>query len=271
MVELEKLRGTFIEGFPSFLQPQRQTALRRLHTGFKQHGTVTGRLSSSEPNLQQLPKGSTDPQAVRRWPGHVLIVADYDQIELRCAAYESRDPEMLRGLQARVRTFIAQAAAAMFQVALDDVTEDAASVGKTQNFAVLYGAGPAKIAFVAKCSLQRAEAVDTPVLRHLRWAGAVEGQAPGEGPQGRGLHRRRPPSARRHPSDRQVAPAPRPLRYKTTTARSAAAERQAVNARIQGFASNIAKMAMIDLHPKLQALPGPDARAGPRRGRDTGR
>ena len=65
---LEKLRGTFIEGLQGFLQPH-PDGTQRLHTGFKQHGTVTGRLSSSKPNLQQLPRGSTDPQAVRCWQG----------------------------------------------------------------------------------------------------------------------------------------------------------------------------------------------------------
>ena len=103
---LEKLRGTFIEGFQGYLQPHPDGS-QRLHTGFKQHGTVTGRLSSSEPNLQQLPRGSTIRKLFVAGPGYLLIVADYDQIELRCAAYESRDPEML-AVFAGVRTFTAR-------------------------------------------------------------------------------------------------------------------------------------------------------------------
>ena len=244
---LEKLRGTFIEGMQGFLQPH-DDGSQRLHTGFKQHGTVTGRLSCSEPNLQQLPRGSTIRSLFVGGPGHLLIVADYDQIELRCAAHESRDPEMM-AIFRRGEDIHAQAAAAMFQVDLDRVTEDMRQAGKTMNFSVLYGGGPAKIAFVAKCSEQRAKQL---IRRYYRtfaglepWKARLLKKAREIGDSSDGTQPPRvviPPIGRlrRLPDLNEKKFGPR-----------SHAERQAVNARIQGFASNIAKMAMIDLHPKL--------------------
>ena len=177
-----------------------------------------------------------------------MIVADYDQIELRCAAYESRDPEML-AIFSRGEDIHRSAAAAMFQVALDRVSEDMRSVGKTQNFAVLYGAGPAKIAFVAKCSLQRAKQL---IRRYYQtfaglepWKAKLLEKARKAGDFTDGA---RPPHVVIPPIGRLRR---LPNLYENHDGTRMHAERQAVNARIQGFASNIAKMAMIDLHPKL--------------------
>jgi DNA polymerase I len=248
---LEKLRGTFIEGLSGFLQPH-PDGTQRVHTGFKQHGTKTGRLSAAEPNPQQLPREVPGKASIRSLyvagPGYQLIVADYDQIELRCAAYESRDPEMLAVFR-RGEDIHRSAAAAMFQVELEDVTEEMRSVGKTQNFAVLYGAGPAKIAFVAGCSLQRAKKL---IRRYYRtfealepWKAKLLKQAREAGDFNDGA---RPPHVVIPPVGRLRR---LPDLYENSFGLRSHAERQAVNARIQGFASNIAKMAMIDLHPRL--------------------
>jgi len=252
---LEKLRGTFIEGFQTYLQPHTD-GTQRIHTGFKQHGTKTGRLSCSAPNPQQLPREQKGRTSIRQLfvagPGHLLIVADYDQVELRCAAYESRDPEMLAVFR-RGEDIHRSAASAMFQVELDDVSEEQRSVGKTQNFAVLYGAGPARIAFVAHCSLQRAKQL---IRRYYATFAGLE-------PWKRKLLER----ARRagdladgtKPPHVVIPPVGRlrrlPMLYENHDGTRMHAERQAVNARIQGFASNIAKMAMLNLYPKLQELP----------------
>ena len=248
---LEKLRGTFIEGFQGFLQPHPDGS-QRLHTGFKQHGTVTGRLSSSKPNLQQYPRGSTIRKLFVAGKGCQLIVADYDQIELRCAAYESRDPEML-AIFARGEDIHRSAAAAMFLVPLDAVTEDQRSVGKTQNFAVLYGAGPAKIAFVAKCSLQRAKQL----IR--RYYGTFAGLEPWKAKLLEKARKAGDFTDGARPPHVVIPPVGRlrrlPNLYENHDGTRMHAERQAVNARIQGFASNIAKMAMVDLHSKLQEQP----------------
>ena len=82
--------------------------------------------------------------------GHVLIVADYDQIELRCAAYSSQDPEMLRVFRLG-QDIHALAASVMLQIDIDKVTKDQRQVGKTQNFGTLYGAGEEKIAASSWC------------------------------------------------------------------------------------------------------------------------
>ena len=252
---LEKLRGTFIEGLGSFVQPH-SDGTQRIHTGFKQHGTKTGRLSCSEPNPQQLPREVPGRASIRKLfvagQGYLLIVADYDQIELRCAAYESRDKEMLAVFK-RGEDIHRSAASAMFQVELPDVTEEMRSVGKTQNFAVLYGAGPAKIAFVAKCSLQRAKQL---IRRYYHtfaglepWKARLLEQARKAGDFTDGA---KPPHVVIPPIGRLRR---LPNLYENHDGTRMHAERQAVNARIQGFASNIAKMAMINLHPKLQEFP----------------
>lgn len=252
----EKLRGTFVVGLSEMLTYAPNATLPTLHTSFKQHGTVTGRLSAEKPNLQQLPRGTTIRRLFVAGEDHVLIVADYDQVELRVAGYESDDPEMKR-------TFLAgedvhrQAAAAMYSIALDAVTDEQRSVGKTQNFAVLYGAGEKKIAAVAGCSVTRAKQLikgyfelfsqlepwKARVLQAARAAGDPTSFASHPPfvaipPYGR---RRRLPELMNYQSNEEWS------RYK--------AERQAVNALVQGFASYITKLAMVELHEKLKAYP----------------
>ena len=255
---LEKLRGTFIEGMSGFLQPHTD-GTQRVHTGFKQHGTKTGRLSAAEPNPQQLPREVPGKASIRSLyvagKGYLLIVADYDQVELRCAAYESGDPAMLTVFQ-RGEDIHRSAAAAMFSVDLEDVTEEMRAVGKTQNFAVLYGAGPARIAFVARCSIQRAKQL---IRRYYHTFAGLEPW------KARLLDRARKAGdfadQGAKPPHVVIPPIGRlrrlPLLYANHDGTRMHAERQAVNARIQGFASNIAKMAMIELHPKLQQFPAP--------------
>ena len=101
---------------------------------------MTGRLSSAEPNLQQLPRGSTIRKLFVAGADHVLIVADYDQIELRCLAYAAEEPAMIEIFR-QGRDIHAEATAVAMQIALAQVTGDLRQVGKTLNFATGYGAG----------------------------------------------------------------------------------------------------------------------------------
>ena len=253
----EKLRGTFIEGLHRFLH-YNNGDLPTLHTSFKQHGTKTGRLSATEPNPQQLPRegGRT---SIRNLfvagPGHVLIVADYDQIELRCAAKESGDRNMLKVFRSG-EDIHRSAAAAMFQITNELVTEALRQVGKTQNFAVLYGAGPAKIAFVAKCSIRRAQQLIARYYDQFAglepWKEQVLRAARAAGDRGDASH---PPYVSIPPIGR-LRRLPDLYRYQEDERwRRQRAERQAVNALVQGFASYITKLAMRDLHPKLKEFP----------------
>ena len=249
---LEKLRGTFIEGLSSHLR-YTDTDLPTVHTSFKQHGTVTGRLSAVEPNLQQLPRGSTIRDLFVAGDGHVLIVADYDQIELRCAAFSSQDPEMLRVFRLG-QDIHALAASVMLQIDIDQVTKDQRQVGKTQNFGTLYGAGEEKIAQVAGVSKRRAAefirnyfdtfaGLEDWKARELRLARARGDKAdPTVSPP----YVLIPPNGRR----RRL-----PDLYHIDDWVRWRAERQAINAHVQGFASNITKLAMLDLHSALREYP----------------
>ena len=151
----EKLRGTFIEGLNNFLYRDGD-GLPTIHTGFKLHGTVTGRLSSAEPNLQQLPRGSTIRSLFVAGDDHVLIVADYDQIELRCLAYAAAEPAMLDIFRQR-RDIHAEATAVAMAIELANVTKDLRQLGKTLNFATGYGAQAQRIAAVAGVSVKRGQ------------------------------------------------------------------------------------------------------------------
>jgi len=143
--EIAKLLSTYLDVLPSEVNP----ATGRIHTSFNQIGAATGRLSSSDPNLQNIPVRSARGEAIRRGfvprPGHRFVVADYSQIELRLLAHLSGDP-------AFVDAFLAggdihrQTAALIFGVAPDAVTPEMRARAKTINFATIYGQGPHALA-----------------------------------------------------------------------------------------------------------------------------
>ena len=240
--EKEKLRGTFVKGLGKIVSGTPP----KLHTSFKQHGTVTGRFSCAY--LHQIPKGSQIRELFVAGDGYVLIVADYDQIELRCAGYESHDPEMLEVFQ-RGEDVHRSAAAAMFRVT--EVTEEQRAVGKTQNFAVLYGAGPNKIAAVAKCSKAEAQRLISRYYATFSglepWKRAVLAEARSRYDPDAGT----PPYVT-IPISNRIRRLPDLLNYKLNEdGIRYRAERQAINAVVQGFAANITKLAMSELHQQL--------------------
>jgi DNA polymerase-1 len=139
--EVSKLLSTYLETLPQQVNPE----TGRIHTSFNQIGAATGRLSSTDPNLQNIPVRSARGEAIRRGfvprPGHRFVVADYSQIELRLLAHLSGDP-------AFVEAFLAggdihrQTAALIFGVAPEAVTSEMRGRAKTINFATIYGQGP---------------------------------------------------------------------------------------------------------------------------------
>ena len=243
--EKEKVISTFITGLSSKLIEG------RLHTSFKQHGTVTSRLSSSQPNLQQIPRGTMIRDAFIPSPGNVLLVADYDQIELRCAAYLSQDPEMMRvfveGLDIH-----AEAAAAMLDLDLADLTSEQRQIGKIQNFGTLYGAGPDKIAVVADCSKEMAEQFISRYYEKYavltKWKNDIVVQAKNRGDRN---DPRCIPYATIPPYNRRRR---LPDLYSDQYGLRARAERQVVNSVVQGFAAYVLKHALIDLHAVLPSV-----------------
>jgi len=257
--EVEKLRGTFIEGLSGFLHHGKD-GLPTLHTGFKIHGTVTGRLSSAEPNLQQLPRGQRKSASIRKLfvagYGHALIVADYDQIELRCLAYAANEPAMIEIFRQH-RDIHAEATAVAMLIDLSQVTSDLRQLGKTLNFATGYGAGPERIAAVAGVSKKRGQQF---LDRYYREFSALEPWKRELLAEARSrcdmtdLNRYPPyveiPISKR----RRRLPDLMPLLAENRGALMRA-ERQAVNAYVQGFAANITKLAMRQLHEELADYP----------------
>lgn len=138
--ELAKLQSTYIEVLPGLADKK----TGRLHTTFNQVGTATGRLSSQNPNLQNIPILSQTGRQIRRAfiapPGFSLVSFDYSQIELRVAAHMADDQKMIASFR-EGRDIHAMTASEIFNVPLDSVTPDLRRQAKTLNFGVLYGMG----------------------------------------------------------------------------------------------------------------------------------
>jgi DNA polymerase I len=139
--ELFKLEGTYLDALPSLLNPDDG----RLHTSFNQTVAATGRLSSSDPNLQNIPIRRELGRDIRRGfvprPGALFVGADYSQIELRLLAHLSGDPAFVEAFQAG-GDIHKQTASIIFDVPIDGVTSEMRAQAKTINFATIYGQGP---------------------------------------------------------------------------------------------------------------------------------
>ncbi len=139
--ELSKLKSTYVDALPGFINPH----TGRIHTSFNQTGAATGRLSSSDPNLQNIPVRTPRGETIRRAfvapPGAVLLTADYSQIELRLLAHLSGDPAFVQAFE-RGGDIHRQTAAIIFGVPQDRVTPEMRARAKTINFATIYGQGP---------------------------------------------------------------------------------------------------------------------------------
>jgi DNA polymerase-1 len=139
--EIAKLESTYIDALPSYVHP----VTGRVHTSFSQTVAATGRLSSSDPNLQNIPIRRELGRDIRRGfiprAGWSLLAADYSQIELRLLAHLSGDPSFVEAFRAG-GDIHRQTAALIFDVPLDQVTKEMRAQAKTINFATIYGQGP---------------------------------------------------------------------------------------------------------------------------------
>ena len=138
--ELSKLNSTYVDALPGYIDSD----TGRVHTSFNQTGAATGRLSSSDPNLQNIPVRTRRGGEIRRAfvapPGHLLLTADYSQIELRLLAHLSQDPAFVAAFQ-RGGDIHRQTAAVIFGVPEPKVTGEMRARAKTINFATIYGQG----------------------------------------------------------------------------------------------------------------------------------
>jgi len=136
--ELSKLKGTYLDALPPLVNPR----TGRVHTTFNQVVAETGRISSQDPNLQNIPIRSKLGQQIRRGfvaaPGHVLIAADYSQIELRILAHLSGDPKLGAAFRDKVDVHT-ETAAEVFDVPRDQVTAEQRRIAKAVNYGLSYG------------------------------------------------------------------------------------------------------------------------------------
>jgi len=239
--QLAKLKSTYIDALPVMVNPE----TGRLHTSFNQTGTVTGRLSSSEPNLQNIPIRTELGRQIRRafvaQAGCQLLAADYSQIELRILAHVSGDEAMLSAF-ARGEDIHASTAATIYGVSLSEVTPEMRRVAKTTNFAISYGVTGYGLSRQTSLTPEEAgQFIDHyfrqyPKVRSYLDETKVKATLNGyvETLLGR----------RRYFPELQ-------LDNKITQTARQAIERMAINAPIQGSAADIIKVAMIHLHDEL--------------------
>jgi DNA polymerase-1 len=240
---LAKLQSTYLVALQELVHP----VTGRVHTSFKQDVAATGRLSSQDPNLQNIPVRTEQGRAIRSAflprEGWELMTADYSQIELRVLAHFSGD-ETLRKAFAEDRDIHAQVAAQVYSVPLEQVTRDMRRSAKAINFGVIYGQSPFGLA----------KALDIDKIDAARFIDAYFAQYPGvdefmrktlsdcrkAGYVSTISGRRRPVQGVRNPAT------VRDPRQRTLP------ERIAINTVIQGSAADIIKRAMINVHRRLQ-------------------
>ncbi len=239
--QLSKLKSTYLDALPELVHAEDS----RIHASFNQGVAATGRLSSSDPNLQNIPVRTEEGRQIRQafvagFPGWQLLTADYSQIELRVLAHYSDDPALMRAF-AQDQDVHSAVAARIFQVSESEVDDSKRRVAKTVNFGVIYGLSAfglagrlgisqSEAAAFIEAYFQEYAGVDRFITRTLERAQA----------QGRVetiLGRRRPISG-----------------IKSTTGRSRnLAERTAINTVIQGSAADLIKRAMILIDRALAA------------------
>jgi DNA polymerase-1 len=238
--KLSKLKSTYVDALPLLVNE----ATGRLHTHYVQTGAATGRLSSKDPNLQNIPIREEEGRRIRAAfvpaPGMRFVSADYAQIELAILAYLSKDPILLEAFKVG-KDIHRQTAALIFAAAEDQVTPEQRRVGKTINFGVVYGMSAFGLAQGLKIS--RADAVRFISTYFERFQGVdkfLKETIRGAEETGfvRTLFGRR----------RRIGAITSRNRTEKT-----AAERVAVNSPIQGTAADIVKMAMVKLFHRLPA------------------
>ena len=238
--QLSKLKSTYVDGLLQLMDP----ATHRVHTSFNQTIASTGRLSSSNPNLQNIPVRTEVGRRIRRAfladPGMQLLAADYSQIELRILAHITHEPSLVSAFEQDEDIHTATASQ-LFKVALNDVTPDQRRLAKTVNFAVLYGQSAFGLARVTGMSnSEAAEFIRNyektfPLVRKYVEDTLFQARTKGYVQTLLGRKRYLPDMAGLQVAQRQ------------------AAEREAINMPIQGTNADMIKIAMIHLDEAIRA------------------
>ena len=237
--QLAKLKSTYTDAFPALVNPK----TGRLHTSFNQAGTTTGRLSSSEPNMQNIPirgeLGGKIRQAIIAEPGWYLLSGDYSQIDLRVLAHISQDPELIATFL-RDEDVHTATASLVFNVPPEKVTPDMRRVAKTVNFGVIYGMSDYGLEQATDFSREEAAqfivAYFEKYPRVKEYIENTKSQARERGYVHTVMGRRRYIPEIKSPN-RQVRES---------------AERMAVNMPVQGTSADIIKIAMVNLHREME-------------------
>ncbi|KPF50803.1 DNA polymerase I [beta proteobacterium AAP121] len=237
---LAKLKGTYTDKLPLMVNPQ----TGRVHTNYAQAVAVTGRLSSNDPNLQNIPIRTPEGRRVREAfiapPGHVLMSADYSQIELRIMAHISEDPALLRAFAEGLDVHRATAAE-VFGVPVAEVSSEQRRYAKVINFGLIYGMGAFGLA--SNLGIEQKAAKDYIDRYFARFAGV-----------------------KRYMDETRISAKTKgyvetvfgrrlwlPEINSGNGPRKAGAERQAINAPMQGTAADLIKLAMIAVQQALDA------------------
>jgi DNA polymerase-1 len=237
--ELSKLKSTYVDTLPLEINPK----TGRVHTSFNQTGSVTGRLASSDPNLQNIPTRTEIGQRVRQGfiaeKGHVLLSVDYSQIELRIVAHMSGDEAMLNAFRAG-QDIHSATAAAVFGVPLENVTKEQRRHAKSINFGLIYGMSAFGLSNTTGLTLGESEDFVRAYFRQFpgvkSYLDNLRRMASSQGYVETLLGRRRFFPNLKDQSNINV-------RNRE--------EREAINAPIQGTAADIMKLAMIQLPGRL--------------------
>lgn len=236
---LKKLLGTYIDALPQLINP----ATGRIHTSFNQTVTATGRLSSSNPNLQNIPIRNEDGKEIRKAfipdEGCEFFSADYSQIELRIMAHLSNDPHMIEAFQ-KDQDIHAATAAKIYKIKLEEVTREQRSKAKTANFGIIYGISVFGLAERLNVDRKEAKALIDGYFENYPNVKAYMDQSIQEARE-KGyietIFKRK-----RYLPD---------INSKNAVVRGYA-ERNAINAPIQGSAADIIKVAMIRIYQRFQ-------------------
>ncbi|RKX56733.1 MAG: DNA polymerase I [Thermotoga sp.] len=235
----QKLKSTYIDALPKLVNPK----TKRIHASFHQTGTATGRLSSSDPNLQNLPTRNDEGKEIRKAivpqdPNWWIVSADYSQIELRVLAHFSKDENLLKAFETK-EDIHSLTASKIFGVPIDKVTSSMRRIGKMVNFSIIYGVTPYGLAMRLKVPVKEAEKMITsyfnlyPKVREFIQRVVSEARSKGFV---RTLFGRRRDIPQLKSRDRNV---------------QGEGERIAINTPIQGTAADIMKLAMIEIHKEL--------------------
>jgi DNA polymerase-1 len=239
--ELSKLKSTYVDTLPVQIHPE----TGRVHTSFSQTGAVTGRLSSSDPNLQNIPTRTDLGRRVRRGfvaeKGNVLLSVDYSQIELRIVAHMANDEAMIAAFRAG-QDIHAATAAGIYGIPLEAVTKEQRRHAKSINFGLVYGMSAFGLTRSTELTLAESEDFVKAYFRQFpgvkKYLDGIRREVKQTGYVETMLGRRR------------YFPL---LKSQSNPALRNREEREAINAPIQGTAADIMKIAMINIPPALAA------------------